>query len=60
MTANERKRKIIKLLYENKFMTRETLANACRVSKRTIDYDIVVLALEYPIYTMQGHRGVFT
>ena len=57
MTANERRRKIIKILYESKFTTREVLANACRVSKRTIDYDIVLLALEYPIYTMQGYKG---
>lgn len=57
MLANQRRRKILEILYTRKYTTRAVLANLFEVSKRTIDNDIVLLALEYPIYTLQGHNG---
>lgn len=57
MTASERRKAIIDLLCVRKFETRENLAFEFGVSVRTIDYDILALTTEYPIYTIQGNGG---
>lgn len=40
-----------------RFETLENLAFEFGVSKRTIRYDIEILSLTYPIYTVQGNGG---
>lgn len=57
MTASQRRKAIIDLLCMRKFETRENLAFEFGVSLRTIDYDILALTTEYPIYTTQGNGG---
>lgn len=55
MTASQRRKAIIDLLCMRKFETRENLAFEFGVSLRTIDYGILALTTEYPIYTTQGN-----
>lgn len=57
MTANERRSAIIKALCVRRFETVSNLAFEFNVSGRTIRNDIVILSLEYPIYTTQGNGG---
>lgn len=57
MTANERRNAILECLCQRRFETRENLAFEFGVSKRTIEYDILTLSLNYPIYTVQGNGG---
>lgn len=57
MSASERRRAIIEALCQRRYDTRENLASEFGVSKRTIENDILVLSLEYPIYTLQGNGG---
>ncbi|MCD7729835.1 MAG: HTH domain-containing protein [Clostridia bacterium] len=57
MTANERRLAIIELLCVRKFETRANLAFEFGVSKRTIEYDIECLSVDYPIYTVPGKGG---
>jgi len=57
VTANERRNAIIEVLCLRRFETRENLAFEFGVSKRTIDYDIEILSLTYPIYTVPGNGG---
>lgn len=57
MTASERRNAILEVLCLRKHETRENLAFEFGVSKRTIEYDILTLSLEYPIYTTQGNGG---
>ncbi len=57
MTANERRSRIVDILYRRKHETRENLAFEFDVCKRTIDNDIVALSFEYPIYTVPGNGG---
>lgn len=57
MTASERRNAILEVLCLRRHDTRENLAFEFGVSKRTIEYDILMLSLEYPIYTTQGNGG---
>lgn len=57
MTASERRRAIIEALCIRRHDTRENLASEFGVTKRTIENDVLVLSLEYPIYTLQGNGG---
>lgn len=57
MTSNERRNALLKILSMRRFETLENLAFEFGVSKRTIRYDIEILSLTYPIYTVQGNGG---
>lgn len=57
MTAKERRKAILDVLCTRRHETRENLAFEFGVSKRTIEYDIMYLSLEYPVYTTQGNGG---
>ena len=57
MTAAERRQAILEVLCSRRHETRENLAFEFGVSKRTIEYDIMYLSLEYPVYTTQGNGG---
>lgn len=57
MSANERRRAIIEALCQRRYDTSENLASEFGVSVRTILNDLIVLSLEYPIYTIQGNGG---
>lgn len=53
MTSNERRNALLEILSMRRFETLENLAFEFGVSKRTIRYDIEILSLTYPIYTVQ-------
>ena len=57
MTADERRREIFERLCVRRRDTRENLAVEFGVSMRTIERDIVVLSLRYPVYTVPGANG---
>lgn len=57
MTSNERRNAMLEILSMRRFETLENLAFEFGVSKRTIRYDIEILSLTYPIYTVQGNGG---
>ncbi len=57
MTASERRQAILELLCQRRHETRENLAFEFGVSKRTIEYDVLQLSLDYPVYTTQGNGG---
>lgn len=57
MTASERRQAILEVLCMRRHETRENLATEFGVSKRTIEYDVLQLSLEYPVYTTQGNGG---
>ena len=57
MSASERRRAIIEALCLRRYDTRENLASEFGVTKRTIANDLLILSLEYPIYTVQGNGG---
>lgn len=57
MTANERRNAILEVLCLRKFETVENLAFEFGVTGRTIRNDILMLSLEYPIYTAKGNGG---
>ena len=57
MTANDRRKALLEVLCERRRDTRENLANDFGVSKRTIEYDVLMLSCEYPICTKQGKGG---
>lgn len=57
ISASERRMQILEVLCERRHDTRENLATEFGVSKRTIEYDIQTLMLNYPIYTTQGGGG---
>lgn len=57
MTANERRRAILEAVCARRHETRENLAFEFGVSKRTIEYDVVCLSQNYPIYTTKGTGG---
>ena len=57
MTSNERRNALLEILSMRRFETLENLAFEFGVSKRTIRYDIEILSLTYPIYTVQGNGG---
>lgn len=55
--SKERRRAIMEVLCARRHETRGNLAFEFGVSKRTIEYDVQSLSLEYPIYTTQGKGG---
>lgn len=55
--VKERRRAIMEVLCVRRHETRGNLAFEFGVSKRTIEYDVQNLSLEYPIYTTQGKGG---
>lgn len=55
--VKERRRAIMEVLCVRRHETRGNLAFEFGVSKRTIEYDVQSLSLEYPIYTTQGKGG---
>lgn len=55
--SKERRRAIMEVLCARRHETRGNLAFEFGVSKRTIEYDVQCLSLEYPIYTTQGKGG---
>lgn len=57
MTSIERRNALLEILSMRRFETLENLAFEFGVSKRTIRYDIEILSLTYPIYTVQGNGG---
>lgn len=57
MSANERRRDILLVLFQRKKETRENLAFEFGVSKRTIENDILELSRDKPVYTKQGNGG---
>lgn len=57
MSANERRKAILEVMCERRYDTRENLAFEFGVSKRTIENDVLMLSLEYPIYTTRGNGG---
>lgn len=57
MTANERRIKIMTLLYRRGNTTSVKLAEEFGVSRSTIMRDIVALSMYNPIYTVQGRNG---
>lgn len=57
MTARERRKAMLEVLCQRGHDTRANLAFEFGVSRRTIEYDVQILSLEYPIYTQQGKGG---
>ena len=57
MTASERRRAIIRDLSVRRHEKIGNLAFQYHVSRRTIEYDVYWLSLEYPIYTTKGTDG---
>lgn len=57
MTASERRRAIVEALYVRRHETISNFAFEFGVSRRTIEYDVLQLSLEYPIYTTKGTGG---
>ncbi len=57
MTAAERRQAILEVLCMRRHETRENLAHEFGVSKRTIEYDVLELSLNYPVFTTQGNGG---
>ena len=57
MSVNERRATIINMLCQRRHDTVANLAHEFNVSIRTIKYDIEMLTLSYPIYTIQGNGG---
>lgn len=57
MTANERRMALLEALCLRRHDTRENLAFKFGVSKRTIEYDVQILSVSYPIYSVQGKGG---
>ena len=57
MTAGERRNAILEDLCARRFERINNLAFQYGVTERTIRNDIMILSLEYPIYTAQGNGG---
>lgn len=57
MTASERRNAILEVLCMRRFEKVENLAFEFNVTGRTIRNDVLILSLEYPIYTTQGNGG---
>lgn len=57
MTASDRRNAILEVLCRRRFETVENLAFEYGVTGRTIRNDILILSLEYPIYTSKGYGG---
>ncbi len=62
MTAAERRRNIMRIMFKRRYEKIEILASEFNVSERTIRRDISILSEENnPIYTMQGryYGGIY-
>ena len=57
MTASERRNAILEDLCMRRFEKVSNLAFQFGVTERTIRNDILILSLEYPIYTAKGNGG---
>ena len=57
MTASERRNAILEDLCARRFEKVSNLAFQYGVTTRTIRNDILILSLEYPIYTAKGNGG---
>ena len=57
MTTNERREKIMRILYAKGHCTTSELAENFGVSERTVRRDIGLLSLSKPIYTKSGKNG---
>ncbi len=57
MTASERRMALLEVLCLRRHETRENLAFEFGVSKRTIEYDVQILSVNYPIFSVQGKGG---
>ena len=57
MKPDERRKAIIELLCQRRHETMKNLALEFGVSIRTICYDIEMLSLTYPLFTLQGRCG---
>lgn len=57
MKPDERRQAIIDILCQNGHETMKNLASEFGVSIRTICYDIEMLSLTYPLFTLQGRCG---
>ena len=57
MTASERRNAILEVLCMRRVEQINNLAFQFGVTGRTIRNDILMLSLEYPIYTLQGNGG---
>ena len=57
MTAQERRQEILEILCQRRFEKRENLANEFGVTKRTIEHDLLILSMSYPIFTVPGKGG---
>ena len=57
MLPSERRQAIIDILCQNGHETMKNLASEFGVSIRTICYDIEMLSLTYPLFTLQGRCG---
>lgn len=57
MSSSERRNAILEVLCMRRFETVENLAFEFGVTGRTIRNDILMLSLEYPIYTAKGNGG---
>ena len=57
MTASERRNAILEVLCLRRFETVDNLAFEFDVTGRTIRNDILLLSLDYPIYTIRGNGG---
>ena len=56
-TTTERRLRLIEILCRRRKETIENLAYEFNVSTRTIRYDIEVLSVSFPIYTLTGPYG---
>ena len=57
MTASERRNAILEDLCMHRYEKVSNLAFQYGVTTRTIRNDILILSLEYPIYTVKGNGG---
>lgn len=57
VTARERRKAIIQILCNRRRETRANFASEFGVTTRTIDNDVSLLSIDYPIYTVQGPSG---
>ncbi len=57
MTASERRNAILEDLCMRRYEKVSNLAFQYGVTTRTIRNDILILSLEYPIYTAKGNGG---
>ena len=57
MSALERRENILEILSCRRFETMDNLASELKVSRRTIQNDIIALSSFAPLYTIRGRYG---